>query len=702
MSHYQFEHWQFEPDKDQLTDMLNGEVLKLEPQVALLLRVLIEDKDRVISKEALSEHLWPNTIVEDNSLYQLLTKLRRLLNDKAKNPRIIKTVPKKGYCFIARVNLVEDIADSLPDQARAGNLRSSVTASFNPLSSRTLSYKILFFKKVSNRVWSNKWWLAFAFLCSFSAIAYFSTPHNQPNKFVYQSSQVTSELGLEGSPAAHPQQEILAYIKNGDSLWFKSEDHNMGDLKIYQSDSELKQPSWSETGKLLALWQHNSAGCQLKVFNIQGESVHQSPEFNCVNAGPVVWQSDNELVLSIKTQFNTEAYLYKIDSRQRITLPIPLAQNEYLVAAIRAWAGQVYYLVSAPGYVTRLINIRGDQQVSWPYPIKLIGFDSRHQRLIVNNKTLWHGLDSIDIYGNSVAVAQTEQGLFSAISVKSDGDFYATIENWQVNIRDKDNLPLFASSSIDYLPVTNALGETVFMSKRDGICQVYFHQNGQLTQLSIHKGYERVNFLSWSPDLAYILSNRDNKVVIYSRAGLEYQFELNLFQGDSKQSQRQIVGLGWINDQTIYSYDGKQLSYYDLDGNRIRAHRLSAEKIYFDVNTRLWWIFNNKRLSAYSEHQLASLSAPPASERELFLSKEQGALISNVRLRNNALYWQSHIDRQDYIWQLSLADKKSTPKLIERGKTIWHYDIGDDGQLVIAARENTEGDIKLFKLENAE
>ena len=66
--------------------------------------LLVQNQEQVLSKEFLQKTLWPNTVVEQNSLYQVLTKLRKLLNDSSRKPKFIKTVPKKGYCFIATVS----------------------------------------------------------------------------------------------------------------------------------------------------------------------------------------------------------------------------------------------------------------------------------------------------------------------------------------------------------------------------------------------------------------------------------------------------------------------------------------------------------------------------------------------------------------------------------------------------------------------
>jgi Tol biopolymer transport system component/DNA-binding winged helix-turn-helix (wHTH) protein len=86
----------------------HGIPLRVQDQPFKVLGYLLEHPDQIISREELRNHLWPEgTFVEfDGSLNTALMKLRAVLNDNAENPRFIETVPKKGYRFIAPVQLV--------------------------------------------------------------------------------------------------------------------------------------------------------------------------------------------------------------------------------------------------------------------------------------------------------------------------------------------------------------------------------------------------------------------------------------------------------------------------------------------------------------------------------------------------------------------------------------------------------------------
>jgi DNA-binding winged helix-turn-helix (wHTH) protein len=77
--------------------------IKLRPKCLELLRYLVENPGRLISKDELALAIWPNVIVSDDSLAQCISDLRNALNDVDR--RIIKTVTRRGYLFAAPVSI---------------------------------------------------------------------------------------------------------------------------------------------------------------------------------------------------------------------------------------------------------------------------------------------------------------------------------------------------------------------------------------------------------------------------------------------------------------------------------------------------------------------------------------------------------------------------------------------------------------------
>jgi len=99
----------FEADLEQGTLSRQGTPVKLQEQPFRILALLLEAPGEVLSRDDLRKRIWTEgTFVEfDGSLNTALMKLRAALNDNAENPVFIETVPRRGYRFIAPVEIVE-------------------------------------------------------------------------------------------------------------------------------------------------------------------------------------------------------------------------------------------------------------------------------------------------------------------------------------------------------------------------------------------------------------------------------------------------------------------------------------------------------------------------------------------------------------------------------------------------------------------
>jgi DNA-binding winged helix-turn-helix (wHTH) protein len=80
--------------------LLRGPVpIHLSPKAFELLKLLIEQRPRVVSKTELQEHLWPDTFVSEANLASLIAEIRDALGDTARQPRFVRTAHRFGYAF---------------------------------------------------------------------------------------------------------------------------------------------------------------------------------------------------------------------------------------------------------------------------------------------------------------------------------------------------------------------------------------------------------------------------------------------------------------------------------------------------------------------------------------------------------------------------------------------------------------------------
>ena len=80
-----------------------AELIAVEPQVFDLLHYLVENRDRVVSKDDLIAGVWGGRIVSDSTLTSRITAARKAVGDNGEAQRLIRTIARKGIRFIGDV-----------------------------------------------------------------------------------------------------------------------------------------------------------------------------------------------------------------------------------------------------------------------------------------------------------------------------------------------------------------------------------------------------------------------------------------------------------------------------------------------------------------------------------------------------------------------------------------------------------------------
>jgi adenylate cyclase len=124
----QFDRFILDLDRGSL--LLDGSEIALRPKTFAVLRYLSENYARLVSKDELFAAVWPNLAVTDDTLVQSIGELRRALGDDG--PRLIRTVPRRGYRFDSDVSVVASPARSLAEGPSALTALSDVAALSEP------------------------------------------------------------------------------------------------------------------------------------------------------------------------------------------------------------------------------------------------------------------------------------------------------------------------------------------------------------------------------------------------------------------------------------------------------------------------------------------------------------------------------------------------------------------------------------------
>src|SRR5262245_36077911 len=80
------------------------EAIPLPPKIFAVLCCLVSQAGQLVTKAALLEAVWPETVVSEAVVTVAMRTLRRVLGDEARTPRFIETVHGRGYRFIAPVS----------------------------------------------------------------------------------------------------------------------------------------------------------------------------------------------------------------------------------------------------------------------------------------------------------------------------------------------------------------------------------------------------------------------------------------------------------------------------------------------------------------------------------------------------------------------------------------------------------------------
>ena len=85
-----------------------GEPVNLAPKAFDLLAFLVEQRDRVVSKDDLLQSVWGGRIVSESALTTRINAVRRALGDDGTAQRLIRTFNRKGVRFIGEVRELPD------------------------------------------------------------------------------------------------------------------------------------------------------------------------------------------------------------------------------------------------------------------------------------------------------------------------------------------------------------------------------------------------------------------------------------------------------------------------------------------------------------------------------------------------------------------------------------------------------------------
>jgi TolB-like protein/DNA-binding winged helix-turn-helix (wHTH) protein/tetratricopeptide (TPR) repeat protein len=122
---YEFGPFRLDPLERKLTR--SGTLLPLTPKAFDTLCALVENSGQTMDKDALLRRVWPGTFVEEATLAQNIFTLRKTLGGNVEGEVYIETVPRRGYRFVASVQVFASSPPDTKQVSSAANVAGDAT-----------------------------------------------------------------------------------------------------------------------------------------------------------------------------------------------------------------------------------------------------------------------------------------------------------------------------------------------------------------------------------------------------------------------------------------------------------------------------------------------------------------------------------------------------------------------------------------------
>ena len=225
-----FEFGPFVLDSAKRALLRNGEPQALTPKSFDLLLLLVEYRERVVSKDELLQSLWPDAFIEESNLTQQIFLVRRALNGEPEGPEYIATIPRRGYRFVGGIS--ERQEEITTGDAPAPTLRTRIP----------------------------RFWVGGALVGAlvFSAfLARWTFTNLQGGAENSRIIPVVALAGVQGFPSISPDGNFVAFAWTGPQnagpadIWVKAVEGEALRQLTATSDSEAS-PVWSPDGRQIA------------------------------------------------------------------------------------------------------------------------------------------------------------------------------------------------------------------------------------------------------------------------------------------------------------------------------------------------------------------------------------------------------------------------------------------------------------------
>jgi Tol biopolymer transport system component/DNA-binding winged helix-turn-helix (wHTH) protein len=308
----------FRLDISQRVLVREGKTVPLTPKAVETLLVLVQSNGRVLEKDELMQKIWPDTFVEEVNLAHHISVLRKVLGESENGERYIQTVPRRGYRFVAPVDV-----EAREDQSHREQSSDSVGVTPVRLEG----------KPDRRLVWGI---VSLGVLLTAGAASWFA--RSKPDfSMPLTAVPLTSYVGSEFQPNFSPDGNQVAFTWNGETqdnfdVYVKLIGTSQP-LRLTQDPGADWSPAWSPDGRSIAFLRIWTEGFALVTVPSLGGPEQTLLEVHDRKGGYVrgpylAWSQDGKsLVFSYSESPNEPVglFLLSLETREKTRLTSPPA-----------------------------------------------------------------------------------------------------------------------------------------------------------------------------------------------------------------------------------------------------------------------------------------------------------------------------------------------------------------------------------------
>lgn len=505
----------------------DGSTSRLTLKAQQVLLMLVNRRLHVVSREAILEWVWPDTLPTNDIVTQAVTQLRRALADDAAAPRFVETIAKTGYRLIAPIEWlpdgdvggqVEPSGDTAPDERDDSRNRAGVYAIAATAGAALIVVLGIF---VSAKYKDGS-----------ATLGEGADDQDAPKIAV---RNLTSGPVQEWAPRLSPDGSMVVYVARdpevgGGHARIKSQASTLTAARQLTKpgvDESDVMPAWSPDGRHIAFKRYaRDESCRVMVVPASG-GIERSIA-DCGDSGYFDWTADGSGLIASANVSSPDSgpsvlRILDIASGQWRDLHYERAPNdvdlEPRYSPDGKWIGfrrnfsltDIWKVPAGGGKPVRLTHLEGDiRGWDWTPDSKAIVFSFNqgwrvglHRLDLAKGRVEWLGIEGAmmpDVAEHVASVVftldKTTTSIYRYRIASSDGNQGAAREQ------------LFPSSGSDMLPVVSSDGGTLaYLSDRSGDLQLWIGEVGRLETLRPIENLLPMPRHSpvWSPDGSHLL-----------------------------------------------------------------------------------------------------------------------------------------------------------------------------------------------------